>query len=135
MKDEFNQKWRKKVLASSINFLLITLIVLLFIIVACSPDSGKDSSKGLVKISNVTKEQSINIATSGSDSSISGLTIHCRGYIDGKATLRASNWEPKILSGNIDWHIYHDWFFATCIIKYMPENVKSGNLIIEYEFH
>lgn len=108
---------------------VVSSLVILLILAGC----GKSSSKGAIKIMDVTKAQSISISVSRP--SVSGLTIHCRGEIDGKATLSASNWASEPLSGKVDWQVYHDWFTNACTLKYNPSNVTTGHLEIDYEFH
>ena len=107
----------------------VIVLAALFIFPACN----KSSSQGVVKITDVTKAQSISV--SASRSSVSGLTIRCRGEIDGKATLSASNWVAEMLSGKVDRQVYHDWFTNSCTLAYTPSNVTKGHLEIEYEFH
>ena len=75
------------------------------------------------------------LALSTSQQSVSGISLHIRGRLDGKAHVVAGNWEKHTLSGTVDWQVYHDWFEPTCALHYEPVAVTSGSLTVEYEFH
>jgi hypothetical protein len=67
--------------------------------------------------------------------SVSGITLHVQGLLDGTGYVYAANWPTQVLSGPIDWKVYHDWFETNCVIHYHPVGVSTGRLTIQYEFH
>ncbi len=84
--------------------------------------------------------QSADLALAGQDSRLtggtSGLSVHITGEIDGVAEVWADNWEPKRLSGRVDWRVYHDWFSPNCTPHYRPVGGQvSGRLVVRYCFH
>ena len=93
------------------------------------------SRSGSVRIADVTKTNSISLTSSysgvGGDGP-SGITLHIHGQIDGSAYVYASNWETTKLSGTVEWRIYHDWFQTNCVLHYIPESVRSGELTVDY---
>ena len=66
--------------------------------------------------------------------SVSGISLHIQGQLDGTGYVYAANWPTQALSGAVDWKIYHDWFETNCIIYYYPVGVHTGALSIQYEF-
>lgn len=65
----------------------------------------------------------------------SGVSVWVTGEITGEAEVWADYWEPKRLSGRVDWRVYHDWFGDTCLLHYKPIGPVSGNLVVRYQFH
>ena len=95
--------------------------------------TGCDRHGGVVPIADSTKAKSVVLRSTRTD--VSGISLRVRGHIDGEATLSAANWDKQVLKGTVDWQVYHDWFNGTCTLRYLPKDVKSGALTIEYEFH
>ena len=91
------------------------------------------SKSGTVAVSDVTTTNSFTLV-SHSDS-VSGLTLHLRGQLDGTGYIYAGNWDTQALSGTIDRTIYHDWFETNCVLHYYSVGVYTGALSIHYEFH
>ncbi len=99
---------------------------------------GCGSRSGSVRIADVTKTNSLNLTSgySGIDGDVpSGITVHVHGQIDGEAYVYAGNWETTKLSGTVEWRIYHDWFQTNCVLHYVPESVRSGELTVDYRIH
>ena len=86
-------------------------------------------------IADCSRSQRIVFQTSGMYPS--GVTVRVRGHIDGTATLTTveDRWPPQQISGDVDWSVYHDWFYSTCTFEYSPANVASGRLKVELKFH
>jgi hypothetical protein len=91
------------------------------------------SDRGTVSVPDVTATNAFTLNSRGG--SISGLTLHVRGHLNGTGYIHAANWETQALSGTIDWKIYHDWFYKSCTLEYRPEGVHAGSVTIDYEFH
>ncbi len=91
-----------------------------------------------VRIPDVTKSNALNLVSgySGMGGDLpSGITLHVHGHIDGSASFFARGWETTKLSGTVEWRIYHDWFQTNCVVHYVPESVRSGELTVDYTFH
>lgn len=126
----------KKIVILIAAIIIMCVILLRFVLAPILLDVLISEGQSVsVRIDDVTKTHKLVLTTSRDLMSISGISIHVTGYLDGTATIVASNWEPKKLSGKIDWQIYHDWFSNTCEIDYLPENVSQGKLTLEYIFH
>ena len=89
--------------------------------------------RGTIAVSDVTATNTFTLTSRGG--SISGLTLHVRGHLDGTGYIYAGNWDTQALSGAVDWTIYHDWFETNCVLHYDPLGVHTGTLTIQYEFH
>ena len=117
----------------SMGMALALLIVLPLVGSGCG-----GSRRGSVRITDVTKTNSIPLTSgwSGIGGNLpSGITLHLRGRIDGSARVWAGNWETTRLSGTVAWRVYHDWYETNCVLHYLPESVKSGELTVDYRFH
>jgi hypothetical protein len=67
--------------------------------------------------------------------SINGVTVWLSGSIDGTAEIWAEGWDRQIVSGQVDWRVYHDWFSQGCKLHYQPQGVTNGKLVVRYRFH
>lgn len=67
----------------------------------------------------------------------SGVSLRVRGQLKGVASITTveDRWEPHQVSGDVDWQVYHDWFYPTCTFEYSPSNVTAGHLSFELTFH
>ena len=110
------------------------LIVCAVVLIGC----GRGSRSGSVPIADVTKTNALNLVSdySGVAGDVpSGITLHVHGRLDGTAYVFAGNWETTKLSGTVEWRIYHDWFQTNCVLHYVPESVRSGELTVDYTIH
>lgn len=67
--------------------------------------------------------------------STSGIIIECKGFIDGAARLELSCGQPIALHGTIDSVVHYDTLENDCIITYIPELAKRGEIEVRYRFH
>jgi hypothetical protein len=86
------------------------------------------------QIPDVSKPQRIVFLDSNKEPP-SGVSLAIHGHIDGIATISGDNWDKVTISGDVDYNVYHDWFYSSCAVTYSPRNVHSGALTINATFH
>lgn len=90
-----------------------------------------------VEIADVTKPSVVTLTAlpDGTGNRIVvGITLRFRGHIDGSAMIGATNVWRQTLSGDFDLMTGGDWRSTNCALQYIPENVRSGRVAIEYDF-
>ncbi len=97
-----------------------------------------DRTSGTLEIADATKTNVFQLVTSGwsglHGDLPSGLHLELTGHLDGTASIVFSQWETQKISGAVNWRIGKDWFETNCLFRYYPEDVKSGRLILKYQF-
>lgn len=92
-----------------------------------------------VTVNDVRKPENLVLRTSSDGTRIYALTVRGSGEIAGKATvsllLNNSPYRTEQLSGKIDFEWRGDWYSNTANIRYEPTDVRSGNVVLKYEFH
>lgn len=67
------------------------------------------------------------------------ITLRGSGQVDGRATitllLRGQPYKVAELSGAVDFRWGGDWYAETAEIRYEPANVRSGKVVLHYQFH
>ena len=109
----------------------LVLLACAIVLVGC--DRG--SRSGSVRIADVTKTNALNLVSdySGVAGDLpSGISLHVHGRLDGSAYVFAGNWATTKLSGPVEWRTSHDWFQTNCVLHYVPESVRSGELTVDY---
>lgn len=69
---------------------------------------------------------------------VHGITIRGSGEVEGDATVSlVLNGDPYIvakLNGKVDFQWGGDWYSETAQIRYEPEAVRSGKVVLHYRF-
>lgn len=92
-----------------------------------------------VTVNDVRKPENLVLRTSGDGTNVFALTVRGSGEITGKATvsllLNGAPYKTEQLSGKVDFEWDGDWYANTAEIRYEPADVRSGNVVLKYEFH
>jgi hypothetical protein len=88
-----------------------------------------------LRVSDVSKAQTILLKADPRQSHIYHISLRFRGQIDGRASISGKNVVTQSLQGKFDAATGGDWYTKTCELEYSPTNVHSGHMIIEFEFH
>ena len=114
-------------------YLLVFLLILLSAVVVYSY-----STKRKVEISHIKQKQTIVLHKKASQNGIYGIKINIAGTIKQEAALSLmlgdQTYRTKKLKNNFSFSWSGDWYSDTARIIYVPINVESGKVIIEYEF-
>ncbi len=105
-------------------------MILLSLLTGCS-------HKQTVQVSDVSKPESLILKPGRGQSAthITGISLRFHGQIEGEATITGTNVLTQKLTGAFDLKTGGDWYTDSCQLHYTPTNVRSGRVIIEYEFH
>jgi hypothetical protein len=91
-----------------------------------------------VKVVDVQKEEVVILKNSHSTNHVYGISIRGTGNIDGEASisliLNGEPYKTEMLKGKVRFDWGGDWYSDTAEIRYKPNNVNSGELLIEYKF-
>ena len=89
-------------------------------------------------VHNTSKPQTI-ILKNREGINVTSISIKGYGHIDGNAQiilmLNGKPYKSENISGNIKFKWSSDWYSNDATIIYTPQNVTTGNLIIEYNFN
>ena len=118
-------------------FALLLLIFLLFVLIDTirhMPLGGKT-----VYVKDVTKEQTFLLESGDKNASITGIDIIIRGFINGSATINRYYENGKLsdsfeIKGKVRRLRGCDFYSSSLKLEYVPDNVESGHLKIEYRF-
>jgi hypothetical protein len=95
-------------------------------------------------IADATKPQTIILRKKFYQGYIDGMTIHCFGVLEGKATIQRILYndgkyegphDQGTITGKVDFSWGGDWYSDTAEIRYIPESVSSGHLTLTYTFY
>ncbi len=111
---------------------LLGIVVLSLLVGACT---NYDHS---VKVTDIRKEEVIILRNTNNPEPVYGISIRGSGNIDGEATvsliLNGEAYKTEKLKGRVSFKWGGDWYSDTAEIRYKPNNVNSGELVIEYKF-
>jgi hypothetical protein len=97
----------------------------------------------VVKIDNATQARDIALEAEDKEGYVWGVRISITGYIDNYAIVQQYDtqngrqymmYENRIGKGRVSLSLDQDWYTESCLIRYKPQNVTSGNLQIRYVF-
>ena len=91
------------------------------------------SRRTAVNVPDVTKPITIVVAP-GDAYKGRGVSVHVRGRIEGTAFIWNSEFGTNRLSGRIDVR-YSDNHSTNFTLNYVPENVRAGEVRMEYVFY
>lgn len=90
------------------------------------------------QIADVRKEEVIVLRSDPDRGPVHGISIRGRGSLEGEAQislmLNGAPYKTEKLIGKVNFSWGGDWYSDTAEIRYEPIRVKSGQLVIEYEF-
>jgi hypothetical protein len=109
-------------------------IVCTFILVALL--SGC-SHRQTAQVSDVTKPETIVLKPSPTQvaTNMTRINLRFHGKLDGDATITWKHHDPVSLTGEFDAKTGGSDFSGSCQLDYFPGSVRSGMVIIEYEFY
>jgi hypothetical protein len=91
-----------------------------------------------VKLADVQTPQVIVLKKEPNAGNIHGIGIRGRRNLDGEAhvslMLNGNPYKTERLNAKVSFSWIGDWYSETADIRYEPINVKSGELIVEYQF-
>ena len=95
------------------------------------------SHKQTAQVSDVTKPETIVLKPSPSQvaTNMTGINLRFHGQLDGDATITWKPHDPKRLTGVFDVKTGGSNFSGSAQLDYSPGSVRSGKVIIEYEFY
>jgi hypothetical protein len=89
-------------------------------------------------IADVRKEELVVLRHTKNTGHVYSISIRGIGNIDGEANISlVLNGEPyktEKLKGKVNFDWGGDWYSDTAEIRYLPINVNSGEIVIEYKF-
>lgn len=107
------------------------ILVVLCLIGTCSAIKWRT-----VKIKDVTKSETIILRKWGYQGNINAMEINISGRIKGRARiqmiLHSGPCKDEVLSGKVNVRWGGDWYSDVAEIRYLPEDVESGELKIRY---
>jgi len=93
----------------------------------------------VTKINNIFDAQTIVLRNVSGKGPVHSISIKVGGHIDGEATiylmLDGKPYKTEKIENNISIAWGGDWYSDTAEIRYEPNRVKEGELIIKYRFH
>ena len=87
-----------------------------------------------VEVADVTKASVVTLTAPPDRPLVHGISLRFRGHLDGVATVSGTNVQTQRLTGDFDVSTGGDWYSTNCVLHYSPESVRSGTVIIDYEF-
>jgi hypothetical protein len=106
--------------------LLFHLALFGFFAVECRP-------RAVVSILDTTKPITLTVSPRDARPA-KGFSVEVKGRIDGTATIWNSQFGTNTLSGKIDVR-YSDNHSTNFILNYVPQNVRTGEVRLEYVFY
>ncbi len=86
-----------------------------------------------LKVDNVTRPAELRLTTAKKQPD--NLSVHVTGWIDGTATLALAGSTPtQVGPGNVEWRRDGDFYSSEAVVNYVPRNVTTGHLTVEYRF-
>ena len=111
---------------------IFAIVVLSLFVTACA---NYDRAE---KVADVRNEEVIILINSHYPEHVYGINIRGSGNIDEEATislmLNGEAYKTEKLKGAVSFKWGGDWYSDTAEIRYKPNNVNSGELVIEYKF-
>ena len=109
-----------------------SVLVLLFLGQSCAKHPHE------LKVADVQTPQVIMLKKEPSAGNVHGIDIRVRGNLDGEAhvslMLNGNPYKTERVTDKTSFSWSGDWYSDTAEIRYEPINVKSGTLIVEYQF-
>jgi hypothetical protein len=91
--------------------------------------------KQSTRVADVTQPATLSLSPARSQGdSVHGLALRIHGRIDGAAMISASVLPTQHVAGAFEIQYSGDYYETHCAIQYSPENVRSGNVTVDYEF-
>jgi hypothetical protein len=92
-----------------------------------------------VAVKDVCQAETLVIGKKTGNNTITGFRISGTGEIDGEAAisllLGGEPYRVEKLSGKVEFKWGGDWYADTARIRYEPVNVRSGKVVLRYEFY
>lgn len=100
--------------------------------------AGCSESAQSVSIADTGKDQVVVLKKDSGLGKVYALSIQGHGNIDGKATimlmLNGKPYKTEHLENKVNFEWGGDWYLDEAEIRYIPKNVSSGNISLEYNF-
>jgi len=126
---EFNLSLAKQMQKTLCAFGIVVLLLL------CSGCTYNDHS---VRVTDVRKDEVITLKNTHNQQHVYGIEIRGTGKVDGDATitlmLKGKPYKVEKLKGPVGFKWGGDWYSDTAEIRYAPNNVNSGEIVVEYKF-
>lgn len=92
-----------------------------------------------VQIADVTRPTTLVLEKRFYQGSIHRLSVTATGSLAGSAEIQLilndSIHEVRQINGQFDVSYSGDWYYDTAELRYVPEDVSSGHVTLEYAFH
>ena len=107
-------------------------------VVILSLGSACTSNDHSVRVTDVRKHEVITLQDLQNQHHVYGIEIRGTGKIDGDATvtlmLNGKPYKFEKLNGPVSFKWGGDWYSNTAEIRYVPNKVNSGEIVVEYKF-
>ena len=108
-----------------------TISTLLLFVALLVSGCGKRQT---VQVADATKASDVTLTSPADRPLVHGISLRFHGHLDGVATVSGTNVQTQRLTGDFDVKTGGDWYSTNCVLHYSPESVRSGTVIIDYEF-
>ena len=109
-----------------------SVLVLLFLGPSCTKYPHE------VKLADVQTPQAIVLKKEPNAGIVHGIDVRGHGHLDGEAhvslMLNGNPYKTERLNAKVSFSWSGDWYSDIAEIRYEPINVKSGELVVEYQF-
>lgn len=115
---------------------VIVILLLAFGAIAVWELSGLSAPSE--RVHDVCQAETLVLGQETGDLHTYGISIHGSGYIDGDATisllLNGQPYKVEKLSGRFNFEWRAEWYAETASVRYEPAGVRSGKVVLYYEF-
>jgi len=112
--------------------------LILVVLAASIFAAGCSKSEHSVSVVDAGKEQVLELKKAVGLGNVYAISIQGHGYIDGKAKimlmLKGKPYKTEPLVGKVNFVWGGDWYSDKAEIHYVPGEVSSGSITLEYKF-
>ena len=115
------------------------IIIAAFVVAAFVAITDWLLSAPSIAVRNVREAETLVLGQDAGNPCTYGISIHGSGHIDGEATLSlmvgGKPYRVQKLRGDINFEWDGDWYAETAEVRYEPAGVRSGKVVLSYQFH
>jgi hypothetical protein len=114
------------------------ITVILFIIQLTLLTTSCTKYDQRLEIKNLSKPQVLILQKKTDQKIIVSMRVHCYGKVEGEAQLvlmlNGAPYKTEKLNGKVNFKWGGDWYADSMELRYRPDNITSGQLVIDYTF-
>lgn len=114
----------------------LTIILLIIQLALFSASCTKYHQR--IQISDPKQPQVLILQKKPDQQTVTSMGIHCYGKLEGNAELvlmlNGAPYKTEKIKGKVNFTWGGDWYSDSMELKYQPNNVTSGQLVIDYTF-